>query len=156
MKQLQNIKERLLVAPISINGTDATLLDLFDLGDAGAAYSEVEITVHFGTMGANASAVVVKEHTTNIAGAGSSAAWISAATAVSGGTFTVANLTSANAANKTFVCYVPVGGTRKRYLGVQVTAGAGATLVSVTARGIPGLMPNTATKLNVVEALYAS
>lgn len=156
MKTLQLTKEVVLVAPISINGADATLLNLFDLGDTGAPYSEVEITVTFGTMAADASGCIVKEHTTTIAGAGSSSAWISASSTVTGGTFTVSNLAAATAAGKTFKCYVQTGGARKRYLGVKLTAGAGATLVSVTARGITGQMPNTDTERGVVESLNAT
>lgn len=156
MKLLQTTRNVLIVPPISINGANATLINLVDLGDVGAPYSEVEITIDFGTMAADATALIIKEHTATIASAGSSANWITASTTVTGGTFTVANLSAANAAGKRFVCYVPVGGTRKRYLGVLITAGAGATLVTASARGVVGAVPNSVTELNVVEALYPS
>lgn len=156
MKYLQTSRKVLLVPPISINGADATLINLVDLGDLGAPYSELEITIDFGTMAADASGCIVKEHTATIATAGSSAAWIAASSTVTGGTFTVSNLTAAVAAGKKFVCYVPLGGPRKRYLGVKLTAGAGATLVTISAQGIVGAVPTSVTEVNVVEALYPS
>lgn len=144
MKTLQNCKFGISINPVSINAATATKV-AFDL-QSGGPYLELAVVVQNGAVGADMTSLKVIEST---------ASDLSGATDVTNATFT--NPTTAGVGPNTVrVAFVPMGGPRKRYIGVTATAGAGATLISALYIGVPGQMPNNATEVGVTEALYAS
>ena len=147
MKTLQNLKVKTIVNPISVNGATATILPL-DMGASGGANGELMFVIQVGAIAADMTTLqIIESDTTFSAGGGSTSV-------VTGATFTAP--TTAGSANTISTAYVPVGGTRKRYVGVQITAGAGATVVSACALFVPPIMPNSDTERGVAASAFGT
>lgn len=137
MKYLENAKAANAINPVDSTGatTDGTAFDC-----AGCSFAACYVNI--GNIAANASAFKLQESDNN-------SSWSD----VTGGGFT--SPTAAGSDNKLFIAFVPCQGTRKRYLRVTITGGAGATLVGGTWLGIPiDASPNTATEYGAAEVLY--
>jgi hypothetical protein len=145
MNVTQNLKVKSIVNPISINGATGTILP-FDL-QSGGPYQELMFVIQIGAIAADMTTLqIIEQDTTFSAGGGSTSV-------VTGCTFTAP--TTATEANTIYTAYVPLG-ARKRFVGVQITAGAGATVVSACAIGVPGVMPNSDTERGTQQSKFGT
>lgn len=120
------------ISPVSINGAAATS-NVIDR----SGFNYLEFIVQFGSIGANVATLKVQESDA-----------ISSGTALNGGVDVVGTRVGTDAKDDGAASALPVAATdnnknwkfeidlkgRKRYLQVQVTAGAGATLVAGLAK----------------------
>lgn len=145
MKALQNAKIGIGLSPIDATGTTFTPI-AFDLG-TGGPYSEVMCIVQTGNVAADMTSLKLVERD-------DSATLTSGTTDITGGGFTAPLATGGD--NTIRCAFVPLGGPRKRYIGVIGTAGAGATLINAVWIGIPAVMPNSNTERGVTETLFCT
>ncbi len=149
MKLLQTLKTPMAFNPLDTTGatTTGTALDLMTGGAAGtvqgngAPVSEVMCILLTGNVAANMTGLSIEESADN-----------SSYTAITGAAFT--NPTAASGDNKVYTCILPVGGTRKRYLRVTATGGAGATLLAGVWVVVTGQSPNSDTERGTAETLF--
>jgi hypothetical protein len=141
MVPLQNIVFGLSVPPIDANGTTptATVFDTAQITNGLGPSCTVGVLISIGNIAANATSCIVQE-------ASDSGFSTDVATVV---TFT--NPTAAGSDNTLLFATINMG-ARQRYFRVQITGGAGATLVSAVFMALPtGIAPSTATLRGVAQ-----
>lgn len=134
---IQNAKFGKGINPVDSTGatTDGTTFDTL-----GFNYAVCVLSV--GNIAANSSACKIQESDDD-------STWAD----VSGGGFTAP--TAAAGDNTIRACFLPLGGSRKRYLRVTITGGAGATLVSaVWIASRANQSPNSATERGLTEQVF--
>jgi len=140
MKALENAKYANAINPVDTNGTTTNGTGVNVSGCWFAA-----CVVNTGNVAANMTALKIQQSDDD----GSSDAYAD----VTGATWT--SPTAANGDNKTYIAFIPLGGTREKYLRLVATGGAGATLVSGTWILLPITQsPNSATEYGAAEVLY--
>lgn len=139
MKLLQTVRTPMAFNPFDTTGatTTGTALDLA----TGSPASEVLCILLTGNVAANMTTLKIQESADD-----------STYADVTGATFTAP--TAASGDNKVYTCYLPVGGTRKRYLRVTATGGAGATLLAGVWVVVTGQSPNSDTERGTAETLF--
>lgn len=152
MKLLQTLKTPMAFNPFDTTGatTTGTALDLLTGGAAGtvsgggAPVSEVGCILITGNVAANMTAMKIQESSDDGVG--------DAYADITGASFTAP--TAASGDNKVYSCFLPVGGTRKRYLRVTATGGAGATLLGGVWLVVSGTSPNSDTERGTAQTLF--
>ena len=141
MKALTEMRIGIGISPIDTTGatTDGTAFDTRTQGGVGFAVCIVQI----GNIAADMTALKIQQSDNN-------SNWVD----VTDGGFTLPLATGGD--NTIRAAWVPIGGTRRRYLRVTATGGAGATLISAVWLAAPvAITPNSATETGVTEILSA-
>lgn len=139
MKALTEIRYGIGISPIDTTGatTNGTAFDTRTNGGAGFAVCIVQT----GNVAADVTTLKLQQSDDN-------SSWVD----ITDGAFTAPLATGGD--NTIRAAWVPLGGTRRRYLRVTVTGGAGATLVSaVWLAGPISITPNSATESGLTELL---
>jgi len=115
----QNMKFHTFIAPLDINGTTATDAELDTAG-----YHYLTVWIQTGNVAANMTALKIQDSDASASGEAD----------ITGLAFT--SPTAAAGDNNEYVAFIDLR-SRKRYISIVATAGAGATLISAT-----GLLSN--------------